>query len=117
MIKSVYLIFLFIYTRTFGNHHEEFLSKNVYSNYVYSDFIESTHKDKSKTFRNIHEVAAHTLCLQSTFVINQEILTFVFIFLSIFLIDPKIGFILSLVSIFIILFFNFSTKKKTKIFR
>ena len=47
-------------------------------------FIESTHKDKSKTFRNIHEVAAHTLCLQSTFVINQEILTFVLFFLVFF---------------------------------
>ena len=80
LIKSIYLVFLYIYTKRFGINHEEFLAQNVYSNYVYSDFIESTHKDKSKTFRNIHEVAAHTSCLQATFVINQEILTFFFNF-------------------------------------
>ena len=80
LIKSIYLVFLYIYTKRFGINHEEFLAQNVYSNYVYSDFIESTHKDKSKTFRNIHEVAAHTSCLQAAFVINQEILTFFFIF-------------------------------------
>ncbi len=111
-IKSVYLVFLFIYSRKFANNHERFLSETVYSNYVYSDFIESTHKDKSKTFRNIHEVTAHSLCLQSTFVINQEILTFLFIFCSFFIIDPNIGLILSTVSILIILFFNYFTKKK-----
>ena len=114
LIKSIYLVFLYIYTKRFGINHEEFLAQNVYSNYVYSDFIESTHKDKSKTFRNIHEVAAHTSCLQAAFVINQEILTFFFIFLSIFFIDPKIGLILSLASVFIVLFFYFSTKKRLK---
>ena len=63
-------------------------------------------------FRNIHEVSAHSLCLQSTFIINQEVLTSIFIFLAITVIDPNIGLCLLVLSVFLIFSFNFFTKKK-----
>ena len=88
------------------------MSENVYNNYINTDFLNSIKKDEAIKFRNIHEVAAHSLCLQSMFVINQELLTSFVIFLTILFIDIKIGLILFVVSIFLIICFHFLTKKK-----
>ena len=110
-IKSLFLTFIFIYSKKFCNNHEQYLSENVYNNYINTDFLNSIKKDEAIKFRNIHEVAAHSLCLQSMFVINQELLTSFVIFLTILFIDIKIGLILFVVSIFLIICFHFLTKK------
>tara|TARA_Y100000816_G_C26104662_1_gene586560 strand:+ start:1954 stop:3699 length:1746 start_codon:yes stop_codon:yes gene_type:complete len=111
-IKSIIITFVFILTKKFVNNHEQILAEKVYSNYVFIDFIKSIKKNEAAKFRNIHEVSAHSLCLQSTFIINQEILTSIFIFLAITVIDPYIGLSLLVLSIFLIFSFNFFTKKK-----
>lgn len=112
VIKSFFLTLIFIYSKRFCNDHEQYLSENVYNNYINSDFLNSIKNDEAIKFRNIHEVAAHSLCLQSMFVINQELLTFFVIFLIILFINIKIGLILFLTAIFLIICFHFLTKKK-----
>ena len=113
-IKSLYLIYLFVFSKKFINDHERFLSKKVYTNYVNSDLIKSIEKDRSKTFRNVYEVNAHSSGLESSFIINQEILTFFFLFIVIALLDLKVALILGSLSTVIIIFFNFFSKRKLK---
>ena len=112
LIKSLSLIQIFMATKRFINKYEQILSEKVYSNYIYSDYFKSITKKESIKFRNIHEVQAYSVCLQSVFIINQEILTALFILSTILIIDLSIGISILILGFILILSFNFFTKKK-----
>ncbi len=111
LIKSLSLVRIFMSTKRFINKYEQILSEKVYANYIYSDYFESITKKESIKFRNIHEVQAYSICLQSILVINQEILTALFILSTILVIDFNIGISILLLGLILILSFNFFTRK------
>ncbi len=112
LIKSLSLVQIFMATKRFINKYEQILSEKVYSNYIYSDYFKSITKKESIKFRNIHEVQAYSVCLQSVFTINQEILTALFILSTILIIDLNIGISTLILGFILILSFNFFTKRK-----
>ncbi len=112
LMKSLSLVRIFMLTKRFINNYEQILSEKVYANYIYSDYFQSITKKESIKFRNIHEVQAYSICLQSILTINQEILTALFILSTILVIDFNIGISILLLGLILILSFNFFTRRK-----
>ncbi len=111
-VKSSFMIKIFKVTRKFINDYEQILSEIVYSKYIFIDYFDSIKKKESIKFRNIHEVQAYSVCLQSIFAINQEILTSLFILATVLFVDLYIGISILVLGLFLIITFNFFTRKK-----